>query len=243
VHKVAIFAGHNHDTWDKENQKGIYTDLTENGVYEEFNTNIVIAKETVELLEHQEGIEVLFPQSDGRKMTLKERVEFCNDNNVDVAIFIHSNASGNKNASGAAAFYWYNSPKGEKFANIYADEMKAKGYPLWSHGTYPCKPNTWSNFYVVRNTYMPVILTENFFFTNPEELKKYLLDEKQLHNIAEIHAKTTCRYFGIEYVKPKQKETFFRVVTGSFQDEDNADKRVEELEEAGFTSFIDVYEK
>ncbi len=243
MHKLAVFAGHNEDTFDVKGTKGIYTNLTESGVYEEFDSNIVIARRTVELLEHQESIEVLFPQSDGRKMSLQERVDFCNDNNVDSAIFIHSNASGSKGASGAAAFYWYSSPEGEQFADYYADEMKSLGYPLWSEGKYPCKPNTWSNFYVVRNTYMPVILTENFFFTNPHELEKYLLDDNELAKIAEVHAKATCRYFGVDYVKPKQKETFFRVVTGSFQDKDNADKRVEELEEVGFTSFIDVYEK
>ncbi len=209
MHKLAIFAGHNEDTFDLKGSKGIYTDLTESGVYEEFNSNIVIARHTVELLEHQENIEVLFPQADGCKMTLQERVEFCNDNNVDAAIFIHSNASGSKNASGAAAFYWYNSSEGEQFAKLFANEMSACGYPLWSDGKYPCEPNTWSNFYVVRNTRCVALLTESFFFTNPEELKKYLLDEEQLHNIAEIHAKATCRYFGVDYVKPRQKKPSF----------------------------------
>jgi len=122
--------------------------------------------------------------------------------------------------------------------------MKTKGDPLWSHGKYPCcKPNTCSNFYVVRKTPCVALLTENFFFTNTEELKNYLLDEAQLHNIAEVHAKATYRYFGIEYVKPRKKKTFRRVVTGSFVDEENAEKRVEELKDAGFTSFIDLYEK
>ncbi len=243
MHKLAIFAGHNEDTFDLKGSKGIYTDLTQDGIYEEFDSNLVIAKQTVKLLEHQESIEVLFPQSDGRKMSLQERVDCCNDNNVDAAIFIHSNASSNDDASGAAAFYWYNSADGERFADLYADEMKALGYPLWSYGKYPCEPGEWSNFYVVRKTRCISLLTENFFFTNPSELEEFLLDEEMLHNIAEVHAKATCRYFGVDYVKPRQKETFYRVVTGSFKNKENADKRIQELKESGHASFVDVYDK
>jgi len=38
-------------------------------------------------------------------------------------------------------------------------------------------------------------------------------------------------------------ETFYRVITGSFKERTNANKRQEALQKKGFTSFIDVFKK
>jgi hypothetical protein len=71
-------------------------------------------------------------------------------------------------------------------------------YPLWSDGTYPSQDGTWSDFYVIANTNMPVILTENFFFTTPADLE-LLLDPNERTKMAVAHAKTAVRYFGLKY--------------------------------------------
>lgn len=44
-------------------------------------------------------------------------------------------------------------------------------------------------------------------------------------------------------VNQSDGKTFYRVVTGSYGDRSNAEKRVKELKEKGFDSFIDVYKK
>jgi N-acetylmuramoyl-L-alanine amidase len=44
-----------------------------------------------------------------------------------------------------------------------------------------------SNFYVLRNTSMPAILSENFFMTNSDNCHKYLLSEDGRDRIAKIH--------------------------------------------------------
>ena len=220
--KVAVFAGHDDDTFDVKGEKGIYTDLTSSGKYEEYDSNIQIAKETVRLLDKQEGVTTLFPQKNGKDMSLEERVDYCNRNNVDTAVFIHSNYSSNSSAKGAAAFYWYNSRDGKRFATIYANEMKKKGYDLWSNGTYPCEPNKWSNFFVVRGTSMPVILTENFFFSNRDELKNILLDPNELKKVAEVHARAVCGYANVEYKDSEQ---------GGGGNVDKADKFAHEAQE------------
>lgn len=41
----------------------------------------------------------------------------------------------------------------------------------------------------------------------------------------------------------KTNETFYRVVTGSYKDRENADEQLNKLKEAGFESFIDIYKK
>ena len=41
----------------------------------------------------------------------------------------------------------------------------------------------------------------------------------------------------------KACETFYRVVTGSYKERENADEQLNKLKEAGFESFIDIYKK
>ena len=43
------------------------------------------------------------------------------------------------------------------------------------------------DFYVLRKTVMPAILSENFFMTNSENCHKYLLSEDGRDRIAKIH--------------------------------------------------------
>lgn len=53
--------------------------------------------------------------------------------------------------------------------------------------------------------------------------------------------------YGISKCEGKEdasnKETFYRVVTGSYKDRENAEKKKDELTNAGFESFLDVYKK
>ena len=44
-----------------------------------------------------------------------------------------------------------------------------------------------SNFWVLRKTVMPAILSENFFMTNSENCHKYLLTEEGRDRVAKIH--------------------------------------------------------
>ncbi|APC65612.1 hypothetical protein AAV35_14220 [Salimicrobium jeotgali] len=196
---LVVFAGHYEDLFDEEGSKGIYTDTEADGQYEEYDSNIVIARHTVEELSDVDGLRVLFPQKNGADYrSLRARVDYCNRNGADMVLFIHSNASSARSAHGACAFYYYTSGEGKRMANIYRDEMQDAGYPLWSNGTYGCNPDDgWSNFFVVRKTAMPVLLTENFFFTNPKELREYLQDGKDLKKIGHIHARVACRSLGL----------------------------------------------
>lgn len=212
--KIVIIAGHDDDTWETRSSKGIKTDLTPSGVYEEYDSNIVIAREMVRSLEDYEDFTILFPQENGKDMSLRERVDYCNRNNADLAIFVHSNASKYDSASGACAFHHPGS-KGEQWAKYYAGEMKKGGYPLWQGGTFECNPNDgWSWFYVIANTNMPSVLPENFFFTNPTELKKYLLDPRELKKIAAIHVQSTLHYFGVSPKKTIVEEAMNEVIKG-----------------------------
>ncbi|MFP3322058.1 N-acetylmuramoyl-L-alanine amidase [Planococcus sp. SIMBA_160] len=193
--KIVIFAGHDHDTWEKTGGKGVRTDLEADGVYEEFDTNFIIAKGAVELL-RKEGFTVLFPQQDKRLMTLKQRVDYANAHGADLMIDVHSNASASRTATGAAAFYWYNSAAGKKAADIFAKHIKANGLPTWSGGTYASQATGWSSFYMLKYSNMPAVLTESFFFTTRSDLENYLLNPKVQKVLMKIHANIALEFFG-----------------------------------------------
>lgn len=199
AYKIAIFAGHDDDTFEKTGGKGLNAP---EGKYEEYDTNFAIAKNLVVQLSKYAEIDVLFPQENGRDMSLKERVDYCNKHNVDLAIFEHSNAAG-RAAHGACAFYWHSSKEGKRLADYYAEEMEKAGYDLWSNGTYPCIPDTWSEFYVIKHTKMVALLPENLFFTNDKE-RAILRDPDHQEKIAVAHEKMTVRYLDIDY-KPDEE--------------------------------------
>ena len=48
-------------------------------------------------------------------------------------------------------------------------------------------PDKEANFYVIKHTSMPAILSENFFMTNHSNCHKYLLPEEGRDRIAKIH--------------------------------------------------------
>lgn len=50
-----------------------------------------------------------------------------------------------------------------------------------------------ANFYVLNNTQMPAILTENFFMDNEQECKKHLMSTKGRDRIAKAHYKAIMR--------------------------------------------------
>src|SRR5690606_29421878 len=104
-----------------------------------------------------------------------------------------------------------------------------------------------ANFHVLRETRMHAVLTENGFIDTKKDAD-FLKSDANLQKIGEAHAKGVAKYFGLKKkAQPKsaqpaqKKDVFYRVITGSFQDRKNAEKRVAELKKAGFESFLDVY--
>lgn len=237
--KIAVFAGHDHDTWETTGGKGVRTDLEKDGVYEEYDTNIIIAREVVEELRRYDEFEIYFPQEDGRKMYYTKRADYCNKHDVDFAMFIHSNAAGSNKATGACVFTYPNT-HAQPWADEYIKGMKKRGFPLWQNGQYEINTKDgWSWFYVMVQSNMPVVLTENFFFTTPEELRKYLLNPTNRSKIADIHIESTLKYFGVK-AKPEKKPSedgLYKVQTFAGSKE-GAEKMKKQLEKDGYSVYM-----
>ena len=102
------------------------------------------------------------------------------------------------------------------------------------------------DFTVIYKTITPAVLVEYGFYSNKDDLR--ILKNNQ-SNLVEATVKAVCKYFGINYQKPKKdisktdSNTYYRVVVASYSNRNNADKLVSDLKAKGYPAFIDIYKK
>ena len=204
----------------------------------EADINLMLTKIIGRILTEQHQT-VIHSRLTDKALTLKQRADISNREHCDVFISIHCN-SFNKVSHGVETFSYPNSKEGLKLSKIVQDGL-VKVTGLTDRGSKT------ANFGVLRMTNAPAILIETAFISNIKE-ENLLLSESFREKVAESIVRSLFKYLGIKYidkvvvVKPVDKnnnaKTFYRVVTGSFEDESNANDRIAELKKAGFDSFI-----
>jgi len=186
---VILDIGHGQNTYPPS--KGI-------GNFAEHDFNSKVGVKPRELLE-KNGIEVTFTQEPFQNDTsLKTRVKIANDSKADLFISIHANASSNPKANGYGVFYYKNCEKAKRLATSMLEFAESLPIGKWGNGLWESIPNTWSDFYVLRETKMDAVLIEHFFYTNPEELEK-CNTEDFIKKSAEVIAMAVCEHFGVRY--------------------------------------------
>ena len=104
-------------------------------------------------------------------LSLRHRVSKANlfhkENRNSIYVSVHSNAFGNgrefNSAKGICTFHHYKSSNGKRLA---------EALQCWLGGLTTFRSrgvrsnDTWANFYVLRKTHMPAVLSENGFMTN-----------------------------------------------------------------------------
>lgn len=206
--KVAFDAGHGIDTYDRTGGKGV-PDMEEH----DFNASVV--KRATELAEYN-GIDVVLTQKPfGLDTPLDDRTDLANNENVDILMSFHADANSNENARGHWGFYWYTSDSGQRLANIWSKHI-SKETGTHHRGNRESKPNSWTNFHMVRETKkaIPSVLMEHAFMTNEDDLKLLMSNEFR-EQCAVAAVKTVCEYFGLKYKEPEDEGT-----TVKYQDND-----------------------
>ena len=214
-----------------------------NGLKEK-DLTLKIARKIRDKLKDYQNVSVRMSRDGDKTVSLSARAKDANAWGADYFVSIHINAGG---GTGFESFIYNGSVSSATVANqnvVHAEIVKATGYRD--------RGKKRANFAVLRGTKMPAILTENGFIDHTADAKK-LKDDAFLDKIAQGHVNGLAKALGLKKKpKPKpqpkpatntKKNVFFRVVTGSFTDRKNAEKRVAELKKAGFDSFIDIYEK
>lgn len=150
--------------------------------------NIAIRVER--LLKFKSDYKIYKTREHNQFVSLNERAELANVNEVDVFISIHLNAYGCVSASGYEVYCYPTSKKGRVLRNIILNKLNNKIVEIESRG------GKTAEFYVLKYTKMPAILIEAGFITNPDNEKLlYNLDIR--HRIAKAIVEGIDIYFNI----------------------------------------------
>jgi N-acetylmuramoyl-L-alanine amidase len=194
------------------------------------------------------GVKVSLTRWDDHFVSLEGRCEMANKAGADVFISMHNNAAGDSSAHGYESYALEGaSSSTERWRGIVHNTVMdfLKGYGISDRG------KKHARYYVLRGTRMTAVLFENLFITNKKEAG-LLGDSTFLKKLAKAYAEGLAKAFDLKRKaapkpepkpEPKPSEpngTYYRVVTGSFEDKANAEERVAKLKKAGFESFIDV---
>lgn len=116
-----------------------------------------------------ENHEIYLVRPNENYVSLEDRCILANEEEADIFISLHANASANNDAEGIEVLHYPESKEGIKLASK-VQESLIKATRASNRGI---KPR--DNIFVLEETVMPSILVELGFITNPQE-------EKQLHN-------------------------------------------------------------
>ena len=194
---VILDAGHGKDTPGKCSP--------DKSLYEwQFNREIVAMLCT--RLYGLENIQTVILVPEEHDVPLKERVRRVNTIYHDakiagkecLLISIHINAAGHgtwNNASGWSVWVSNNaSDKSKQFAQISYREAVSMG--LQGNRVVPEEQYWTSNFYILKNTPCPAVLTENMFQDNKEDVA-FLKSEEGKNKIVDLHFNSVKKYLEI----------------------------------------------
>jgi len=121
------------------------------------------------------------------KRTAKANEIYRNTNKPCIYVSIHANGFTEESANGWEVYTSKGETKSDEIATVLFEKAQAE-FPTHKmrRDTKDGDPDKEANFYVLKHTAMPAILSENFFMTNEKECK-LLMSEDGRDRIAKIH--------------------------------------------------------
>ena len=182
--KILIDNGHGENTAGKRSP--MWPDGTELREWE-FNRDIA---QRVFFALKRHGVDVELIVRENLDVSLSERVSRVNEiakavgKNNCLLVSIHANAGG---GTGWEAFTSVGETRSDKFATIFY-EMAEEIFEGWAirQDTTDGDPDKESQFYILRKTHCPAILTENFFMDTEKDCK-FIMSEIGRRKVADFH--------------------------------------------------------
>ncbi len=160
------------------------------GGLEEKTVNLDVAFMLRDLLLEQ-GADVLMTREDDSAVSINQRWQTANDWEADRFISIHHNGVPDAGVNGTETWIHFDaSPQAVQLAGAAQEEMVGElGLP--DRGVKRTLVDSTIDFGVLKYTYMPAVLTEASFITNPEEEER-LSDDSYLMREAEAIMRGIC---------------------------------------------------
>ena len=140
------------------------------------------------------GIDAINLVDTPNDISLSERVDTANrlaksSEKPCIYVSVHANGFDKESANGWSVYTSVGVTKSDDIATILFEKAarEFKGEYMRSDTYSDGDVDKESNFYVLKYTSMPAILSENFFMTNYDNCHKYLLSEEGRDRIAKIH--------------------------------------------------------
>ena len=166
--------------------------------------------------------------------TMASKCQASNSFGADLHVCIHTNAF-NGSVSGTRMFCYNANGNGYKACKAIFNVLA----PFTPGTSESIRPDP--SLYEVRVPSAPTAYVEVDFHDVPS-VAKWIIEHTT--EIGEKIAEGICSYFGIAYKAPTAPKpagnVMYQVVTGSFSVKANAEKRVQELKNKGFDSFIQI---
>lgn len=176
--------------------------------------NLRVALFLRDLLE-REGVHVVMTREEDVQISLQERAQLAIDNDADVFISIHHNATADSTVNFPIVYYHGNASEnrasvllGEMVINRLQEYLFDKNTPVSLVSDHTIFPTAGTG--VLRHAYgIPGIIAEASFFTNPEEEQR-LKDEKYNKKEAEAFLYALKDFFSTDDL-PEIKERYSKV--------------------------------
>lgn len=170
---ILVDAGHGGNDIGTEGYGNSQDKSDKNNVYEK-DIALKIAKKVTSKLSKHKDVQVIMSRTEDKYMSLLDRIDFANSQDVDLLVSVHLNAeTGGNSASGLETYHRRNPvDDSDKLAEI-VQKTIVSYIDVRDRGVRE------ENYDVIKAVKMPAILVECGFLTNPEEEKKLLTDKYQ----------------------------------------------------------------
>jgi hypothetical protein len=205
-----------------------------NGLREKDITLDIALKIRTILLNQYENVEIRMSRTSDTSKSLGQRTSEANSWGATYYLSIHCNAF-NGSAQGYED-YIHSSLSDSSTTAKYQDIIHAevtKVNQLQDRGQKK------ANFYVLRETAMPALLTENGFIDNSHDAA-LMKDSSWRQKVAQGHVNGLARAFNLKQKQTDDSGTVYKVIAGSFKSRENAEERVVFLRSKGIESFVDT---
>jgi N-acetylmuramoyl-L-alanine amidase len=202
-----------------------------NGLQEK-NVTLQISLKTRDiLLNEYEGADVKLSRTGDTHPSLNDRSNAANAWGADICVSIHIN-SGAASAKGFESFRWNKTTDAATTAlhnTLHAAVLKREGLDDRGKKT--------ADLHMCRETNMPAILTESGFISNASDSAK-MKQASWIEQAARGHAEGIASFLGLKKkaagatapTTGTAKAKLYRVQVGAFEDKDNADQLLKDLQ-------------